>query len=88
MDVWLLEPLPAGSTRPPAAELRVLGPDDNWADAPELGYLGPIFDQDTSNLERIQRGLASTSKPGITLGRYQESRIRHFHSTLGRYVDS
>jgi phenylpropionate dioxygenase-like ring-hydroxylating dioxygenase large terminal subunit len=88
MDVWLLEPLPAGEHRPRAAELRVLGPDDNWADAPELGYLGPIFDQDTSNLARVQRGLASTSKPGITLGSYQESRIRHFHSTLGRYVDS
>jgi phenylpropionate dioxygenase-like ring-hydroxylating dioxygenase large terminal subunit len=87
MDVWLLEPCPAGS-RPNASKLRVLGRDDPWAGAPELGYLGPILDQDTATLERVQRGLASSVKHGVTLARYQESRIRHFHSTLGAYLGS
>jgi phenylpropionate dioxygenase-like ring-hydroxylating dioxygenase large terminal subunit len=88
MDVWLLEPLPGEQPRPPAATLRVLGPDDDWAGVTELGYLGPILDQDTATLERVQRGLASSTKPGVTLARYQESRIRHFHATLGRYLDA
>ncbi len=86
MDVWLLEPPPAGETRPPAAKVRHLGTDDSWAEAPELGYLGPILDQDTATLERVQRGLGASVKPGVTLALYQESRIRHFHQTLGRYL--
>ena len=47
-----------------------------------------LSDQDTATLERVQRGLASSSKPGVTLAVYQESRIRHFHSTLGTYLES
>jgi hypothetical protein len=88
MDVWLLEPPPGGSDRLPAAKVRVLGDDEPWATAPELGYLGPILDQDTATLERVQRGLATSVAPAITLARYQESRIRHFHSTLGRYLQA
>jgi len=87
MDVWMLEPQPAGVALP-ASDVRHLDWDQPWADAPELGYLGPIFDQDTATFERIQRGLRASAKPGVTLSRYQESRIRHFHSTLGRYLDS
>jgi hypothetical protein len=36
----------------------------------------------------VQRGLAASVKPGVTLSHYQESRIRHFHQTLGRYLES
>jgi phenylpropionate dioxygenase-like ring-hydroxylating dioxygenase large terminal subunit len=88
MDVWLLEPTHVSRTRPRAAAIRRLEKDEPWASATELGYLGPILDQDTATLERIQRGLDASVKPGITLSHYQESRIRHFHSTLGRYLDS
>ena len=45
-----------------------------------------IVDQDTDNLKRIQKGLRTTRKPGITLAAYQESRIRHFHETLDAYM--
>jgi phenylpropionate dioxygenase-like ring-hydroxylating dioxygenase large terminal subunit len=86
MDVWLLEPPPAGDQQPKAAKVRLLQADQPWKEAPELGYLGPILDQDTATLERVQRGLATSKKPGVTLAHYQESRIRHFHSTLGRYL--
>jgi phenylpropionate dioxygenase-like ring-hydroxylating dioxygenase large terminal subunit len=88
MDVWLLEPFPAGEERPAATPVRLLGTDEPWRTAPELGYLGPILDQDTATLERVQRGLATSAKPGVTLARYQESRIRHFHSTLDAYLRS
>jgi phenylpropionate dioxygenase-like ring-hydroxylating dioxygenase large terminal subunit len=85
MDVMLLEPTPADGSRPAPAATRHLGPDERWADAPELGYLGRILDQDTATMARVQRGL-QTGGPDITLARYQESRIRHFHSTLGDYL--
>jgi hypothetical protein len=35
----------------------------------------------------IQKGLRASRKPGITLARYQESRIRHFHATLDDYMN-
>lgn len=87
MDVWILDPLPKDSERPDPAACRFLGPDEQWSDAPELGYLGPILDQDTATLARIQRGLETSQKRGVTLARYQECRIRHFHHTLGEYLN-
>jgi phenylpropionate dioxygenase-like ring-hydroxylating dioxygenase large terminal subunit len=86
MDVMLLEPVPVSGGRPPAAPTRHLEPGQRWADAPELGYLGRILDQDTATLARVQHGLESSAGPDVTLARYQESRIRHFHATLGEYL--
>ena len=86
MDVMLLEPVPSGVPRPPAVRTHVLGPDETWADAAELGYLGRILNQDNATLGRVQRGLRASRKPGVTLAHYQESRIRHFHDTLVSYV--
>jgi phenylpropionate dioxygenase-like ring-hydroxylating dioxygenase large terminal subunit len=88
MDVMLLEPLPVSGPRPPAAPTRHLAAGERWADAPELGYLGRILDQDTATLARVQRGLESAAGPDVTLARYQESRIRHFHATLGEYLEA
>ncbi|MBD2775211.1 aromatic ring-hydroxylating oxygenase subunit alpha [Iningainema tapete] len=87
MDVLLLLPYPPGM-RPTPAKIHWLTPEESWTNAPELGGLGPIFDQDTSNLHRIQRGLKASAKPGVTLSRYQESRIRHFHLVLERQLRS
>ena len=57
-----------------------------WADQPELGVYGPVIDQDIPNLARLTKGMKATRKRGITLGRYQESRIRHYLKTLDEYV--
>jgi phenylpropionate dioxygenase-like ring-hydroxylating dioxygenase large terminal subunit len=88
MDVMLLEPIPLSGARPPTAPTRHLDPGQRWADAPELGYLGRILDQDTATLGRVQRGLESAAVPEVSLARYQESRIRHFHATLGEYLQA
>jgi phenylpropionate dioxygenase-like ring-hydroxylating dioxygenase large terminal subunit len=87
MDVMLLEPVPATGPRPTPSPTRHLEQGQRWADAPELGYLGRILDQDTATLARIQRGLLSGVTAEVTLAREQESRIRHFHVTLGHYLD-
>ena len=55
MDVWLLRPF--RGERPPAAERHVLGIDDDFMDAPELGPYARVFHQDVFNMGEIQRGL-------------------------------
>lgn len=83
--MFLFSKAPDGS-HPEPATMTMLGPDQNWCDAPELGSAAMVADQDTDNLRRIQKGLRTSRKPGVTLARYQESRIRHFHSTLDAYM--
>jgi phenylpropionate dioxygenase-like ring-hydroxylating dioxygenase large terminal subunit len=86
MDVMLLEPLPENGPRPAPSPTRHLPAGGRWADAPELGYLGRILDQDTATLARVQHGLETGAGSDITLAREQECRIRHFHATLGEYL--
>ena len=38
------------------------------------------------NLEWGQKGLRATRKPRVTLARYRESQIHHFHRTLDMYL--
>ena len=87
IDIMVLEPVPDGDARPAAPATRHLGPDESWSDAPELGVFGRVFNQDGSTFGRVQRGLRASVRPTTTLGRYQESRIRHFHATLDAYLD-
>lgn len=86
IDIMMLEPVPEGGDRPPAAATRYLGPDETWSDVPELGAFGRVFNQDGATFARIQRGLHASVRPSLTLARYQESRIRHLHATLDGYL--
>jgi hypothetical protein len=52
---------------------------------PELGWLGRVYDEDTGNLALQQQGLKSAGK-GLTLGNYQEARIRRIHQTLDEFL--
>ena len=36
--------------RPNAPPIHWLGPDDGWVEAPELGFLAKVFNQDVANL--------------------------------------
>jgi hypothetical protein len=64
-----------------------LAPDQDWGDGTNFGLLADVFRQDMANLPRLQKGLRATRKAGVTLGDYQEVRIRHFHRELGRWLD-
>ena len=86
IDIMVLEPIPEGADRPAAAATRVIGPDETWADVAELGVFGRVFNQDGSTFGRVQRGLRASVRPTTTLASYQESRIRHFHAALDRYL--
>lgn len=85
MDVRILVPVPGGGApRPPSAPVVHLGFDDAFSSVEGLGLLSHIFDQDMSNIPIQQLGVqaAGPNASFATLGRYQESRIQHFHRVL------
>ena len=70
----------------PSAPIHWLGPDDDWTEAPELGFLARVFNQDTFNLPKVQLGLKTTAKKTVTLANYQETKLRHFHHLLDQWI--
>jgi phenylpropionate dioxygenase-like ring-hydroxylating dioxygenase large terminal subunit len=92
MEAILMVEVPEGRERPPAAKVRWLGVDDNWADATELGPTAEIFNQDSGNIPYVQKGLKSMAyaKPskGVTLGNYLDIRVRHFHVLLDQFMSN
>ena len=85
-DILMLEPLPEGATHPDPPEPVRLQVEQSYTEVEELAWLGAVYDQDTSNLHLQQQGLKASRK-GITLGNYQEARIRRFHLTLDDYLN-
>ena len=59
--------------------------EQSYTEVEELSWLGAVYDQDTDNLLAQQQGL-KTNRKGITLGNYQEVRIRRVHQTLDEYL--
>jgi nitrite reductase/ring-hydroxylating ferredoxin subunit len=84
MEVMLL--VPFVGDRPPDAELIVLPEGAKWSDAPELGGLGPVLDQDDGNIRKMQLGLHSDGITGVSLSQYQEGNLRLLHRTLADYL--
>jgi phenylpropionate dioxygenase-like ring-hydroxylating dioxygenase large terminal subunit len=86
MECFYLSPFTG--ERPPPAPMHLLGPDETFTDAPELGMLGKVFNQDLFNMPNVQKGLETTFKPGITLGDYQESKVRWLHQKFTEWIES
>jgi phenylpropionate dioxygenase-like ring-hydroxylating dioxygenase large terminal subunit len=63
-----------------------LSEEDSFSDIKELAGVSLLFDQDTRNMLRVQRGLRHSAKAGVTLANYGEVRIRHFHALLDEYM--
>ncbi len=84
MEVLYLSPF--RGKRPPPAAVHWLAEDEDWTFAPELGFLARVFNQDTFNLAKVQRGLHASVRTEIPFARYQESKIRHFHALLDRHL--
>ena len=73
-------------TTPPGAPVKHLSLDQKWTEAPELGMLADVFEQDMENLPYVQQGLHASKTGAVNLANYQEIRIRQFQDTLARYV--
>lgn len=86
MECYYMSPFKG--ERPDPAPLHLLGEDEPWTHAPELGLLAKVFTQDTFNLPKVQKGLEAAQYDEVILARYQETKIRHFHHLLSRYIAS
>ena len=88
MEIRLLFPTPKGEKRPRAVE-RTYIPDDepfSWA-ADIMGpQLANVFDQDMANLPHVQTGMKASANGIMELGAYQDTRVRHFQTTLAKYM--
>ncbi|WP_101758058.1 Rieske 2Fe-2S domain-containing protein [Oceanicoccus sp. KOV_DT_Chl] len=86
-DMMILEPLAEGASHPEPPEPIKLSVEQSYTEAEALGWLGSIYDEDTGNLQLQQQGFKTTRK-GLTLGNYQEARIRRVHLTLEEFLGS
>ncbi len=86
MEVIYLSPF--RGKRPAPAKIHWLGADEDWTQAPELGFLSRVFNQDTGNLFRVQDGLRAAAHSHVTFAQYQETKPRHFHALLEKFVSA
>lgn len=86
MDVMVLKRVPKDGPRPAPARAHELGLDDPWTEAPELGPLIGIFEQDMGNLPFVQEGLRASGTGAVHFGRYTELRLRQLHQMIDRYI--
>jgi nitrite reductase/ring-hydroxylating ferredoxin subunit len=86
-EVLFMRPKPKDDSIPETAEVEILQDHQSFAEAKGMdpGF-GVILDQDTDNLYAQQEGLEASAKPGITLGNYQEIRVRHFEQAVDKYM--
>jgi phenylpropionate dioxygenase-like ring-hydroxylating dioxygenase large terminal subunit len=69
------------------AEVVEIGEDDSFASIPSMDpFLASVLDQDTDIMRWQREGMYASAKGAETLSTYQESRIRHLHDTLDKYV--
>ena len=87
MEAICIAPTPEGTTPPPAPPVRVLDTDDSWTEAPEIGGLAMVMDQDTGNMPWVQRGVRSLESGVLQLADYNEAKLRHFYLLLDRYLE-
>ncbi|MEM9036360.1 MAG: aromatic ring-hydroxylating dioxygenase subunit alpha [Actinomycetota bacterium] len=86
MDVYRMAPVADGAERPAPARTTKLTLEQNWDEAPGMGGLAAVFEQDMANLPRVQAGLKSTGKPTVSFGLYQEARLRMFHHLIDEWI--
>lgn len=86
MDVIILKRAPREGPRPKPIKEHRLRLDENWSDSPQLGALGPVFEQDMGNLPQVQEGLRSSGTGVVHFSRYQEMRIRLMHQQIERMI--
>lgn len=90
MEIFLLTRYPEGTESPLDAPVYRLGIDQPFSEGAEVmgAGLSNVFNQDGANLPQVQKGLKASKKGTVTLGNYQEVRIRQFHQTLDKYMNA
>jgi phenylpropionate dioxygenase-like ring-hydroxylating dioxygenase large terminal subunit len=86
MECLYMAPIPNDGKYPKAVPIHWLGKDDDWVEAPELGTLAKVFNQDSRNLPFVQEGLHATAMQHLQLASYNETKLRHFHKLLEEWI--
>ena len=86
MECMYLSPIPADGDYEPVREPHKLGPDDDWTEAPELGLLAKVFNQDVVNMPYVHEGLKAMKVPEVIFANYGETKPRHFHKLLDEWI--
>jgi len=82
-------PKPRGEPGPEPAPVIRLREDQSFATVEGVdAFSSRVLDQDTNNLRWQHEGMRTSRKKHESLSSYQESRIRHFHMTLERYMSA
>ena len=88
MECIYLAPIPENDTPyEPCRTIHWLGADDDWTDAPELGMLAKVFNQDIRNLPHVQTGMHTMARDYVQLADYNETKPRHFHMVLEKWLE-
>src|SRR3546814_19345393 len=87
MEVYYLQTFAEGE-RPPPSPTNHLTIDQWFVEAPELGNLARVFDQDVLNFPAMQRGLDSSARGKISLTSGQDLKIRHFYEMHAAWLGS
>ena len=89
MEFIRLMPKPQGEPCPEPAPVIRLKEEESFSQVEGVDtFSARVLDQDTNNLRWQHEGMRTSRKGAETLSSYQESRIRHFHNTLDRYMSS
>ena len=87
MEAIYLAPIPEnGAPYTPCSTIHWLGADDDWTDAPELGMLAKVFNQDVRNLPYVQEGLHTMPRDYVQFSDYNETKPRHMHMLIDEWI--
>jgi phenylpropionate dioxygenase-like ring-hydroxylating dioxygenase large terminal subunit len=86
-ECWYMVPSPDGENRPDPAPIHRLDADADYTEAPELGMLAKVFNQDVHNLPKVQKGLKGMKNPEVIFADYGESKIRHWHKMYKQWME-
>jgi phenylpropionate dioxygenase-like ring-hydroxylating dioxygenase large terminal subunit len=84
MEVRLIRRAQPGETPPPCPPMELIPEDQDWE--PLFGQLGAVLNQDMANIPHVHSGMKAMRKRQVQLAHYQESRIRHWHQTIDKYL--
>lgn len=87
MECMFMAPIPENGEYEPVREIHWLGVDEDWTNAPELGMLAKVFNQDLRNLPYVYEGQKATQREHLRVGDYNELKLRHFHELYARWVE-
>ncbi len=87
MECMYLAPIPENGEYTPVSKVHWLEPDEDWTNAPELGMLTKIFNQDVRNLPHVYAGMKATARKNLRIGDYNELKLRHFHQHYAKALE-